>query len=100
MRHVQLSPRAVADLESIADYIAEDNPVRARSFVLELQARCRRLKDHPLQGRAVAILGFEGRVLSFKGYLILYRAMEAAVVVDRIVHGARDLAALFDDRGD
>jgi len=31
-----LSPRAAADLEEIAEYIARDNPIRAATFVAEL----------------------------------------------------------------
>jgi ParE toxin of type II toxin-antitoxin system, parDE len=36
-RRLLLSPRAAADLEEIADYIARDNPPRAVSFLLELE---------------------------------------------------------------
>ena len=40
-RRLLLSPRAAADLEEVADCIAGDNPVRAASFVAELDAKCR-----------------------------------------------------------
>jgi toxin ParE1/3/4 len=42
-----LSPRTAADLEEIADYIARDNPVRAASFVAELEATCRAVAASP-----------------------------------------------------
>jgi toxin ParE1/3/4 len=35
---VVISPLAERDLEAIGDYIAEDNPARALSFVAELRA--------------------------------------------------------------
>ena len=34
-------------LETIADYIASDNPVRALSFVHELRAKCQRITFNP-----------------------------------------------------
>jgi toxin ParE1/3/4 len=46
---VQISDRAEAELEEIGSFIAEDNPVRADSFILELLDRCSGLADHPLR---------------------------------------------------
>ena len=40
---VEFSPVAKDDLLEIALYIAQDNPVRALSFVDELEAQCLRL---------------------------------------------------------
>jgi plasmid stabilization system protein ParE len=40
LRRLLLSPRAAADLEDIAEYIARDNPERAASFIEELEAAC------------------------------------------------------------
>jgi plasmid stabilization system protein ParE len=37
---VEFAPLALSDLESIAEYIAADNPRRAVSFVRELRAQC------------------------------------------------------------
>jgi toxin ParE1/3/4 len=39
-RRLLLSPRAAADLDEIAEYIARDNPIRAASFVAELEEKC------------------------------------------------------------
>ena len=44
---LRLSPRAAADLEEIADYIARDNPVRAATFVAELEAKCQAVAETP-----------------------------------------------------
>lgn len=38
---------ARADLIAIGDYIAQDNPLRALSFVDELEMRCTALGDSP-----------------------------------------------------
>jgi toxin ParE1/3/4 len=42
------TPLAAQDLEDIADYIAQDNPVRALSFVAELQAQCQTIARQPM----------------------------------------------------
>lgn len=46
-RRLLLSPRAAADLEEIAEYIARDNPRRAATFVAELEAKCRAVAETP-----------------------------------------------------
>ena len=42
---VVISDAAEAELEAIGDWIAEANPTRARSFVMELRRRCEALSD-------------------------------------------------------
>ncbi|ENZ94836.1 type II toxin-antitoxin system RelE/ParE family toxin [Xanthomonas fragariae] len=44
---VQLSADAEDDLERIGDYIAQDNPHRALSFVRELREKCMELASTP-----------------------------------------------------
>ena len=44
---VRLTAEAESDLEQIGDYIAEDNPKRALSFVLALRDKCLGLADAP-----------------------------------------------------
>lgn len=93
---VVLTDEALADLEAIADYIARDNPSRARSFVAELLAKARGLADMPEAFPLVpryASLGIRRRVHG--NYLIFYRADPARITVIHILHGARDYAALL-----
>lgn len=93
---VVLTDEARADLESIADYIAQDNPARARSFVAELLGKARGLADMPEGFPLVpcyAHLGIRRRVHG--NYLIFYRVEAARVVVIHILHGARDYEALL-----
>jgi toxin ParE1/3/4 len=44
---VVISDAAEAELEAIGDWIAEANPTRALSFVMELRRRCEALSDVP-----------------------------------------------------
>jgi toxin ParE1/3/4 len=91
---VQFAPKARDDLLDIALYIARDNPKRAISFSGELEARCVKLAIFPLSCRLRPELGPDIRVLVFKRYLAIYRAVDDAITVLRIVHGARDLEGL------
>ncbi len=86
---------AESDLEAIGDYIAEDNPLRAVSFIKEVRARCRKIADnpklHPLRDEVVAGL----RMATHGDYLIFYRETDSGVRIERILHGARDYTSLF-----
>ena len=42
-----ITPLAAVDLEEIGDYIAQDNPVRAGTFVVELRAHCEKDLSQP-----------------------------------------------------
>ncbi len=44
---VIITPLAERDIESIGDYIAQDNPVRAISFVTEIRAQCVKIAKGP-----------------------------------------------------
>ena len=41
------SPLAALDLASIGDYIAQDNPMRALTFVEEIKAQCQKILIAP-----------------------------------------------------
>ena len=94
MRPVVISRRARADLRSIADYIAADNPSRAVSFVAELRERCRSLSETPMQGRPAPEIAPDVRILVFRSYLILHRLRDDAVLIDRVLDSARDRSGL------
>lgn len=42
-----ITPLAAVDLKEIGDYIAQDNPVRAGTFVAELRAHCEKICLNP-----------------------------------------------------
>lgn len=93
---VVLAEEALSDLEQIADYIARDNPPRARSFVAELLGKARQLGDLPHGFPLVpryAHLGVRRR--AHRNYLIFYRAEPDRVLVIHILHSAQDYEALL-----
>jgi toxin ParE1/3/4 len=96
-RRLLLSPRAAADLEEIADYIARDNPVRAASFVAELEAKCWAVAASPELYPARADLAPGLRMAVHGRYLVLYRDLpgEDTVRIERVLHSARNLPRLI-----
>jgi toxin ParE1/3/4 len=88
-------PEAEADLADIYDHIAADSPARAKRFVALLRERCGALRQHPRMGRTRDELRPGLRSLPVERYLVIYRVREGAVEVAAVIHGSRDVAALF-----
>ena len=81
---------ALRSVDEIAGYIANDNPTRASSFVLELQAAVAKLQAHPGMGRAGRVPGTRELVLH-KNYIAIYRVRDDDVEILRLHHAARNL---------
>jgi toxin ParE1/3/4 len=97
---VVITDVAETDLQSIGDWIAEDNPIRALTFVQELRLCCESLIHAPL-GYALLPryehVGIRRRV--YGDYLIIYRIAGDRIEVLHVLHGARDYESiLFAER--
>lgn len=92
---VRLAPLALQDLDQIWDYIAVDNLSAADRTIDLILEKSMMLADHPNIGRrrddiAAAVCSFPvGR------YLIFYRPTNQGIEIARILHGSRDISALF-----
>jgi plasmid stabilization system protein ParE len=51
MAHVEVTTRALADLERLFDFLAEHNPKLARERIISVRRAFELLADHPLLGR-------------------------------------------------
>lgn len=82
MARVEITERALADVERLFDSIAADDPERARVQLLSVRNAFELLADHPLLGR-VAEDGRRELVLSRgrHGYVAKYRWLPADEVV-------------------
>jgi toxin ParE1/3/4 len=88
------SDEAEQDLEAIGDYIAEDSPLRAVSFLKELRIACRGLLDAPMRFSALeGLQRYRRRV--YGRYAIIYAIMGDEVLVVRVLSVARDLKAIL-----
>jgi toxin ParE1/3/4 len=97
MMQATFTREARADLREIALRIADHNPVRAFSYVDEIDARCLRIGEFPHAGPPRPQWGEGIRIAIHGKYVIVYRVRDETVQVLRVVHGARDLDALFAD---
>jgi toxin ParE1/3/4 len=95
MTKVVFAPASEADLELIHDYIAAENPAAAAALVTRLEDLAARLADARGMGRARPELLPDLRSFPFGNYLLFYRRSDNGIEVVRVLHGARDIPALF-----
>ena len=93
--HVAISPLAERDLEAIGDYIAEDNPSRAVSFIAELRIQCATIAKAPQAYRVRPELGEGIRSCAHGNYVIFFTATKTLLTIVRILHGAMDIPTQF-----
>jgi toxin ParE1/3/4 len=97
--------RRIAELEVVdaAVYIAADNPSAAVRFMDAVDETVQSLVEMPGAGRPrefdhPALAGMRSRqVKDFENYLVFYRPTDAGIEVLRVLHGARDIDAIFQD---
>jgi toxin ParE1/3/4 len=103
-RRVLLRPAADLDLDKQVAYLAERANARiAARFLSAAQKTFRLLGKHPQMGcvtryhskhlAGVRMFPLQG----FPKHLVFYRPVEHGIDVIRVIHGARDIEALFDD---
>ena len=89
------SPTAIADLEEIALYIADDNPQAAAAWVDKLVDRAEKAAESPRAGRVVPEVGAPDiREVFLRTYRIIYRIERDRILVLTILEGHRRLRAL------
>ncbi len=92
MGKVTWAPSALADVDSIAGYIARDSADQAALFVLRLFQATDRLQEFPLSGRIIPEIGKQScREISYGSYRIMYRFDNNEVWITGVIHGARNL---------
>lgn len=88
---VRLSPRALADLEAIRDYLVPLSPRGADNVRIEISATVDHIAEFPRSGGATDEFNVYRCALRKYRYTIFYRVMtdQDLVEIARIVHGAR-----------
>ena len=86
-----ITPLAAQDLEEIGDYIAQDNPQRATSFISELRDQCAKICLNPAGYRLRPELSENLRSCAHGSYVIFFENTLDQVTIIRILHGARDI---------
>ena len=82
MATVEITQRAFADLERLFEFVAAEDPKRARQQIISVRKAFELLADHPLLGRA-AEAGRRELILSRGryGYIAKYRWLPAEDIV-------------------
>jgi toxin ParE1/3/4 len=92
----RLAPQAKSDLDEIWFYAAsKGSPENADRLVDSLTKRFFLLGMHPRAGRRRDDLRAGVRMFPVSDYLVLYRIEGDDVLIQRVVHGSRDLGALL-----
>lgn len=93
MAKIRWTDKAVTNLESIFDYIANDSKLYAARFIKALISATKKLENLPQIGRPVPELpDYKLREVIFRGYRIVYRINpEEHIEILAVVHGSRDL---------
>jgi len=80
-------------------YIAQDSPARADGFLDKLYSLCtEKLAVFPEIGSGRDYLDKEVLAFPYKNYMIYYRFDVNQIDIIRILHGSRDLPAIFQYR--
>ena len=91
----RLASPAQRDIDDIWDYIAQDNPSAAARFTASLKEQFSILAHQPRIGRSCDELRPNLYRFPVGNYVIFYRIGRSHIEIARVLHGARDLEALF-----
>lgn len=95
LRPLRITPIAEADLAEIWAYIAERSPKAATAFIERIESKFHPLLTFPEIGAPRDAIAPGLRAVPYKNYVIYYVFDDTALTIVRVVHGARDVRALF-----
>jgi toxin ParE1/3/4 len=99
-----IAPAADRDVDNHFRYIARHNCEAAVRFLQAADASYERLAAMPELGerqefRNERLAGLRvWQIRGFENYLIFYRPVESGIEVVRVLHAARDIAAILEDQ--
>jgi toxin ParE1/3/4 len=95
--------KAQEDIDDITYYISQDNLEAAVAFFEAVESTCATLSTMPGIGSARDFRNPRFATLRMfpvkrhEKYLIFYQSTDEEILIVRVLHGARDIAALFED---
>lgn len=97
MKRYRLTPRALQDLDAIADYsLKEWGERQTLKYISEIEDRLVWLGEHPLLGRAREDIGPNYRSFRQGSHIIFYLIGEELITIIGIPHAAMDIQAHFE----
>ncbi len=98
MARYRISPLAEQDLEAIGDFIAQDSPRRALTFIAELRKQCAIIAASPKACRMRPELGDKIRSSAYGNYVIFFQDEPEELCIVRVLHGAMDIESRFAEK--
>jgi len=94
---LELSRYIEQDLDDIADFIAQDNPVRALTFIQDIRRKFLDIRHNPYIYQLRPDIGDDARMATVGNYVVLFRVIGGETVrVERVAYGGRDLPGVFE----
>ncbi len=98
MARYLISPLAEQDMEAIGDFIAQDNPHRALTFIAELRSQCAKIAASPKACRLRPELGENIRSFAYGNYVVFFQDNQEEQCIVRVLHGAMDIESRFSEK--
>jgi toxin ParE1/3/4 len=92
---LEFSPLAEADLAEIIERIAQDDPAAARRLLGRFRRLSRQIVRFPDAWPTAPEIAPHARFAVVGNYVVLFRRASHRVKIVRVLHGARDIAALL-----
>jgi addiction module RelE/StbE family toxin len=87
---IRWTPPAVADMESISDYLKNHRPQYRHPTMRKLYQGIQSLKDAPYRGRPGLVEGTRELLFAPMPYVIVYSAREGSIEIWRIYHTSQN----------
>ena len=81
--------QAVADLVTVGNYIAQEDPGAARKVAQSIRQAVTVLTDYPAAGRPGRVPNTRELTVANTAYILPYRVRGGVVEILRVLHGAR-----------
>jgi toxin ParE1/3/4 len=94
---IEWSAFALADRDTIFNYIGQDSPRAAVAVDDRIREQVERLIDFPSSGRPGRIDGTRELVINGTPYIAAYMIVEQRIRILRIIHGAQAWPSDFTD---
>ncbi len=95
MMQLELSRFIEGDLDEVSDFISQDNPIRAVTFIKEIRTKFNEIRSNPLAYQLRPDIGKEARMATLGSYAILFRVRGKKIRIERVTYGGRDLPSLL-----
>ena len=99
MKKLRINPMVVSDLKEIREFIAEDNPNKAKETVEKIYSKFENLQLFPDIGADLSkrvSFRTDYRYAVWNNYVIIYKADDEFVEIYRVINRYQDITRIFE----